>query len=337
MSQDSERTRFRKWVKEMTLSDEEKRKDFRAVFDLLDREPRIKYTEIARILDVDIRIASSRLKEAIEKEYIVGPQIRKKSFSNFRSYMNFIDCDDPLDMYQRCMEDENVIYHAVLDGFCNFQVISKIPMNIKGSILEGVLPDYFLSHPPDHPWAMAINTMRDMVTKFNPEDYIPKGYITNHWNETVEWSKEFEILYQELKYNLRRPLMHIVSKYGMWRGKVYDFLEQLPECCTIFTCYYRNSLSAYEPCVYTFETDYEDFIIDLFSELPCTCWFYKVGDKLVVHVRVMTEPSDWEDIPIKDVSELQIPFLVKDLVKKEIVKSENHATFKYHWKKEERT
>jgi hypothetical protein len=156
---------------------------------------------------------------------------------------------------------------------------------------------------------MAINTMRDMVAKFNPENYIPKGYITNHWNETVQWSQEFEILYQEFKFDLRRLLKPIMRNTGIYMGRIKSFLEQLPEYCTIFTCYYRESLSAYEGCVYTFETDYEDFIIDVFSELSCTCWFYRVGDKLVVHVRVMTEPSDWEHIPIKDVSELQIPFL----------------------------
>jgi hypothetical protein len=314
-------------------SPELRQKQFRRIYEHLCEKPRLRPHHIAKDLGLRPGSVGDRLREAIESGYIVGPQIRKKSFSNFRSYMNFIDCDDPLDMYQRCMEDENVIYHAVLDGFCNFQVISKTPMNIEGSILEGVLPDYFLSHPPDHPWGMAINIMRDMVAKFNPEDYTSKNYITNHWNETVGWSQEHEILYQEFKFDLRRLLKPIMRNTGIYMGRIKSFLEQLPEYCTVFTCYYRESLSAYEGCVYTFETDYEDFMIDVFSELPCTCWFYKVGGKLVVHVRMMIKPTKWEDIPIRDVSELQIPFLVKDLVKKEIVKSENHATFKYYWRK----
>ncbi|MBU7025052.1 MAG: winged helix-turn-helix domain-containing protein [Theionarchaea archaeon] len=318
----------------MTLTEEQKRKDFRAVFELLDRKPRIKYTEIARILDVDIRIASSRLKDAIEKEYIVGPQIRKKSFSNLKNYVNFVDCDDPAELYLRCAKDKNVVYHAILDGFCNFQVISESPMNIKGSVLKGALPDYFISRPPDLSWEMTIDTMRDMIAKFNPEDYIPKNYITNHWNETVEWSKEFEILYRELKYNLRRPLMHIVNSHNMWRGKAYDFLEQLPEYCIIFTCYYQESLSTYDECLYAFETDYEDFVIDVFSQLPTTSWFYKVEDRLIAHLQIKTKPSRKRVLQTKDVTGVQILLLIKDMMKKGIVKNEAHSTFKCYWRKE---
>jgi hypothetical protein len=325
---------MKKWVKRVTLTEEEKRKDFRAVFELLDRKPRIKYQEMAKILDLDIRIVSSRLKEAIEKEYIMGPQIRKKSFSNFKSYVNFVDSDDPVELYQRCREDENVIHNAILDGFCNFRVVSEKPMNIKGSVLEGVLPDYVLSRPPDHPWGTAINTMRDMIARFDPEDYIPRQYITNHWDETVEWSSEYEILYQELKYNLRRPLMHIVNSHNMWRGKAYDFLRQLSEYCIIFTCYYRDSLSSYDECLYTFETDYEDFIIDVLSQLPATCWFYKVDDRLIAHLQIKTRPLRKRTAEAKVVTGLQVFLLVKDMMKKGIVKSEAHGTFECYWRKE---
>jgi hypothetical protein len=321
-------------VNRLTLTEEEKRKDFRAVFELLDRKPRIKYQEIANLLDVDIRIASSRLKEAIEKQYIVGPQIRKKSFSNLRNYVSFIDCDDPAELYQKCAKDKNVVHHAIIDGFCNFQVISKNPMNIKGAIFEGALPDYFISRPPDHPWGMAIDIMHDLVREFNPEDYIPKGYITNHWNETVEWSEEHEILYQEFKYDLRKLLEPIARKYGISISRIRNFLEQLPTYCIIFTCYYRESLPTYDEYVHVLETDYEDFIIDVLSQLPATCWFYKVEDKLIAHLQIKTRPLRKKGGQIKGVTRLHIPLLVKDMMKKGIVKSEAHGTFKCFWRKE---
>jgi hypothetical protein len=52
-------------VNRLKLTDKQKRKNFKAVFKLLDRKLQIQYTEIARILDLDSRIASSRLKEAL--------------------------------------------------------------------------------------------------------------------------------------------------------------------------------------------------------------------------------------------------------------------------------
>jgi hypothetical protein len=176
--------------------------------------------------------------------------------------------------------------------------------------------------------------MRDIVREFDPEDYIPKTYITNHWNETVEWSKEHEILYQEFKYDLRKLLEPIARKYGIPIGRIRNFLEQLPTYCIIFTCYYRESLSSYDECLYTFETDYEDFVIDVFSQLPATSWFYKVEDRLIAHLQIKTRPSRKESLQTEDVTGVQILLLVKDMMKKGIVRNEAHGTFKCYWRKE---
>ncbi|MGC1123064.1 MAG: winged helix-turn-helix domain-containing protein, partial [Candidatus Methanofastidiosia archaeon] len=62
---------------------EEWRRDFRIIFNTLDRNPRIPVRSLSKILRLRPSNAGKRLKDAIEKGYIVGPQIRKKSFSNF--------------------------------------------------------------------------------------------------------------------------------------------------------------------------------------------------------------------------------------------------------------
>jgi hypothetical protein len=311
-----------------------RQKQFRKIYEYLCDKPRFRPHHVSKEMRLRPSSVASRLKEAIEKEYIAGPQIRKKSFSNLKSYVNFVDSDDPVELYQRCREDKNVIHNAILDGFCNFRVVSEKPMNIKGSVLGGVLPDYVLSRPPDHPWGTAINIMHDLVREFNPEDYIPKYYITNHWNETVEWSEEHEILYREFKYDLRKLLDPLVRKYGISISRIRNFLEQLPTYCIIFTCYYRESLPTYDEYVHVLETDYEDFIIDVFSQLPATCWFYKVEDKLIAHLQIKTRPLRKKGGQIKGVTRLHIPLLVKDMMKKGIVKSEAHGTFKCFWRKE---
>jgi hypothetical protein len=309
-------------------------KQFRKIYEYLCDKPRFRPHHVAKEMGLRPSSVRNRLMEAIEKEYIVGPQIRKKSFSNLRNYVNFVDCDDPAELYQRCAKDKNVVYHAILDGFCNFQVISKTPMNIKGSVLKGALPDYFVSRPPNHPWETSIGAMANIVSEFNPEDYIAKRYIKNHWNETVAWSKEHEILYQEFKFDLRKLLEPIARKYGIRISRIRNFLEQLPTYCIIFTGYYRESLSAYDECLYTFETDYEDFVIDVFSQLPATSWFYKVEDRLIARLQIESRPSRKESLQTKDVTGVQVLLLIKDMMKKGIVKDEAHGTFKCYWRKE---
>jgi DNA-binding MarR family transcriptional regulator len=313
----------------------ERTKDYRIIFDLLDMKPRIQFTEIAENLGVDVRTASRRLKEAVEKGYIVGPQIRKKSFSNFKTYMYLVNSVNSLELFDEYIEDDHILYHAIMEGFCNLRVVSDVKLDIEGTILGGVSSDYYISHPPDQPWKTSNENMWDMVRKFDPADYTPKGYIKTHWNETVKWSEQYEILFWEFKYNLRKALEPLVKqKYHIWSGDGIEFLEQLPRYCTVFTCYFQETIDNYDPYIYIFETDYEDFVIDLFSQLPTTCWFQRVSDTLIVHLWTIRGKMRKIDIRNKNVPERQISLLTQELLERGITKKENHAMVKFYGRKE---
>jgi DNA-binding MarR family transcriptional regulator len=313
----------------------ERTKDYRIIFDLLDMKPRIQFTEIAEELGVDVRTASRRLKEAIEEGYIVGPQIRKKSFSNFKTYMYLVNSVNSLELFDEYIENDHILYHAIMEGFCNLRVVSDVKLDIEGTILGGVSSDYYISHPPDQPWKISNEKMWDMVRRFDPADYTPKGYIETRWNEFAEWSELDEILFWEFKYNLRKALEPLVKdKYHIWSGDGYEFLGKLPKYCTVFTCYFQETIEAYDPYIYIFETDHEDFIIDLFSELPTTCWFQRVADTLIVHLWTIRGKMRKIDIRNKNVPERQVSLLTQELLERGIIKKENHAVVKFYGRKE---
>jgi predicted transcriptional regulator len=322
-------------VKEMRVPLEQRIREYRIIFDLLNEKPRIQYTEIAEELDVEIRTASSRLREAIEDGYIAGPQIRKKSFSNFKTYVYLVNSSNSLQSFREYIKDSHVLYHEIMEGFCNVRVVSDMKLDIDGTILGGVSSDYYVSYPPDQPWKASIDNMWNMVRKFNPRDYTPKGYITTHWDEIAEWSEQDEILFLEFKYDLRKPLEPLVKKkYHIWSGDGIEFLERLPKYCTISTSYFPLTMNAYDPFLYVFETDYEDFIIDLFSQLPTTCWFQRVSNTLICHVWTLREPVKKVTAHLENIPGIQIPLLVETLVNKGIVKKENRARKEYYWRKE---
>jgi hypothetical protein len=318
----------------MKVGLEQKKREYRILFDLLNTEARTSYSEIADVLGVDIRTARERFKEAIEKGYITVPQIRKKSFSNLKNHVHLIRSDDPIGLFEELAEDRRVIHHGLLDGFCDLIVTAKEKLDIKGTICEGPSSDYYISCPPNQPWEISNQSMWDMVRTFNPNNYTPKGYIKTHWDELAEWSDTDEILFWEFKFNFRKSLDPIAKKRRLWKGIVYDWLKRLPRYCTILTCYFQESLSAYVPYLFMFETDYEDFIIDLFSQLPTTCWFQRVSDKLIAHMWTLMIPVKQENTRVRDIPELQISLLIRDLRKKEILKSEAHAMFNCYWRQE---
>jgi hypothetical protein len=275
---------------------------------------------------------SSRLKEAIEKGYISGPQVRKKSFSNFKTYVYLSRSDDAVKLFIEYSKNNDVICHELLEGRFNLHLVSREKLDIEGIILEGIPSDYYISYPPDRPWGVAIDAMRKMVSDFSPEEYTPKGYIKTRWNESVKWSDSDETLFRESKYNFRTALAPLMKKYKIPLSRTNKWIQKLPECCTFATDYFPETIYSYGLSLFMFKTEYEDFIIDLFSQLPTTCWFRRVSDTLLAYVWTWTRPTHKTNV-FKDITALQIPYLIRDLLRKGALKEEKSADVICRWRK----
>jgi hypothetical protein len=322
-------------VKEVRTSDKEKRRQYRIIYQLIYDNPRILPQHISREIGTGPKTTSKRMGEAFDEGYIMKPQIRKRSYSNRGEYVYLVNCEDPLELYLQYCEDQNVAYLAAMDGVFNLCVVSKEKMVIEGDLLVGGLrSDYHVSFAPNHSWNTAIDLMWEKARNFNPEDYQPKGIMKNHWDETIKWTKEDEILYRYFKYNLRKPLTPIIKNYRIYRTEIKRWLQRLPECCTVFTRYFPETIESYDPYMFAIETDYEDFIIDLFSELPTSSIFFKVSNKLLMYADVDRRLLRSAFLKISEVSKIHIPFLLRDLKKKGIIKSKGHAIVAHHYKKE---
>lgn len=308
------------------------RRHCRLIYEIFFRNYRVSINDLNETLK--IRNASRTVKKAREEQYIVGPEARKLSYANFPEYMYFADCDDPDLLYQKYREDKNVILHASMYGFANLWVISKEKMDIEGDIIvEGLRSDYYVAFAPNQSWDDAIRIIREKIRDFDPKEYISKGYIKTHFNETIDWSEKDEILYRYFKYDLRKPFAPVMDEYKICTYTVYKWLERLPDCCTIATSYFPEKLSEYEPYLFLFETDYEDFIVDLFSELPSSSWFFKVSDKLFLYARIPKKFIKKIDLRVAP-NRLNIPLLANELLERGIIRRRTRGPIESYWVKD---
>jgi hypothetical protein len=315
----------------MWTTEEQKKRQYRSIYELFSTTPRITQKDIAVMMDLDSRTIANRINEASEFEYIIGAQARKRSYQNLREYMYLVKCENPEMLYLKYREDQNIIYQVKTVGISNLWIIAKEKIDIDGDILvEGQRSDYYISHPPDHSWETAIEIMKKKSEIFKPQYATPRNYIQTHFDKTIKWAPEDELLYRYFKYNLRKPFKPPIKEHGIWERNIYNFLERLPETCTVFTDYYPDSLSAYDPYLFMFETDYEDFIIELFSELPTTSSFFKVSDKLFAHIHI---PGELARIDDSNPPKLCIPLLALDLKEKGIVRNKDYLVPEYYRKK----
>ncbi len=314
---------------------EDRKKQFRVIYEELTKDFRVYIKSLAKALQIDGHTASKRLREALEKGYIFLPQLRRRSYANFKEYMYFVNCKRSLPLFEKYKEDKRVVYHAVMSGFANLWIVSNEELDIEGDIISGLRSDYYVAYAPRHPWKRAMREMQKMAEQFDPAQYEPEGIIKIHWNESLDWwDSEFEKLFREFKCNGRKTLTPVMKRHLISSGKFYKFLKRLPECCTVFTQYFPDSILAYDPYLFMFETDYEDFIVELFSQLPTFSLFFKVSNKLFVLANIERASIRRVGLNMSDISQAHLLHLVEDLLDQGILKSEAHAIVEYSWNKD---
>jgi len=312
----------------MRLTVEQKRKQYRTIYEAIWETPRIFVKDLVILLDCTPNAASNRLKESLEFKYIVGPEIRKKSYKNLKEYMYFINCKHPEYLYMKLREDPDIIYHAKTSGFCDLWIIAKEKIDVKGDIiLEGYRSDYQTSYASNSTWNKALKIMEEKINSFNPKFYKPLKFPRRYSNEVINWSIEDEFLYKYFKYHLRAHIKPIMKKHQISAEKVYNFLNNLQNTCTIHTSYYPDGLSSYDPYLFMFETDYEDFIIDLFSELPSSVSFFKVSNMLFLSTYIPRELARGVDLQLSN--KLYIPLLMVDLLERSVIRNKDYVIVEY--------
>lgn len=316
----------------MRISFEERMRQYRIMYELLCETPRIFATNISSILKIDRSTASNRLKTAFEDGYILKPQMRRRSYFNFLEYIYLLRCDRPNKVFSDYIEDRNVSYHAKLLGSPNLLVMSNTKIDNEYNVFEGIRSDFHVSFAPDHTWDRTVEIIRERIDLFDPKDYPSKGIFQTHWDETIEWDSEDEKLFRVFKYDLRQPFTPIRKKALISSGKFYDWLKNLETYCNVFTLFYPKSISSYDPYLWIFETDYEDFIVDLFSELPTSTVSFRVDKKTFIFTHI--ERQYVRAFDFCKPRELQIPLLIDKLEDRGIIKSEEHTVIECYWRKE---
>ncbi len=170
--------------------------------------------------------------------------------------------------------------------------------------------------------------MRKEIKTFDPRTYVNKNTIKTHFNETIEWDEQDELMYRYFKYSLRNSLSPVMKEYEIPKDKIYEFLDRLPETCTIGLGYYPEMLLTYDNYLFMFETDYEDFIIDLFSEFPTTTSFFKVSNKLFIFAHVLKKFMKNTESQ-NTVEDWYIPLIMVELSKKGIIKEKTRGIIGY--------
>ncbi|MBU7010512.1 MAG: hypothetical protein HXS46_07460 [Theionarchaea archaeon] len=327
----------------MRLSPEEKKEKYRLIYEGFWIDPWISENKLTGILGGSNYTTKNRLKEAISQGHLSNPQARKNSYQNTKERVYFVNVPNPYSLFSKLVEDTRISYHALMIGICNMWVVADEEINIKeidtkaDVIFEGYRSDYHVSYATKRSWREGISKMREKIHDFSSEKISEETeHIIQFRTEMVDWALDYEILFKYFKFNLRKPRTPVMREYKIPTETIDSFMSNLDELCTVFTMYYPKGIENYEPWLYMIDTDYPNFIIDVFSELPTTSWFFKVKNKLFVFIYPKREllgiirTSDSLD----EIENLHVPFLLHEMKNKGIINHERHGIVDGYWQKE---
>ena len=261
-------------------------KDPYEIFRLVLEDPRIPQVDLARTFHVNRKTANKWWHNAKKFRIIIPPVFRRKSFLNFREHFYFIHVDSPHSLYERLQDSNDVSYYSVQTGFSNFQIIAKKPLSLEFEVvLSGERSDYFISTPPNCTFEKSISLIEKKLKNLDDYEYEPTPLVY-HSDNFQPWDDIDEVIFQKLCNNLRSSFTEIIETTGAYSDKIMNWFRTRGEFGHDIVMYFPEGERAYPLSLFCvdIENENDSILIDIFSQLPASCVFYRIGEELMMSI-----------------------------------------------------
>ena len=254
------------------------------LFQLIVEDPRIPKKEIARRFNVNLKTAEIWWNHATGRRIIIPPIIRRKCYRNFREYFYFLSTDDPHTLFNELQKYKEILYVSVESGFSNLFAISENPLDIEGDIVtEGCRSDYYVTIPPDQSFQAAISEIRRKLQLLDSFKEFPSPLIQRNY-AYEPWDEKDEAIFQTLCNDMRISFSRVLRETKTYSDKILKWFRRRDEFGDTITMFFPRGDSSYILLRYLIETDMDSLLIDIFSELPTSTTFCRIGEKLMISV-----------------------------------------------------
>ena len=293
------------------------------MFELISENARIPKSQMARKLNVNPSTLYVWFDEAIEKRIIIPPIFRRKAFTNFREYFYFLNVEHPHLLYEELQDSNDVSYFCVQTGFANFQIISKVPLNIKEGeiVLEGTRSDYYVTNPPECTFEQSVSRIREKMENLDSSKEKPSP-LRFHEKKYEPWDEVDEKIFWTVCDNIRKSFREIIREIDTYSDKVLEWFRSRVQFGHTITMYFPNGESSYQPSLFSIKTDHDALLIDLFSCLPISNVFYRIDDRVIM----------WINVPYLLEARILVRKVLCTLKKKELVEEYTNSVVEYGYR-----
>jgi hypothetical protein len=270
------------------LSEEEKRYLKYQIYSLRYDDPWITDKKAAKLLNRSMSTVNRYAKQAEEEGIIWNPTLglahpdRKVALLRFRDKMKaFNKLQEYMNVGYLCVSQGGWDVIALYDGEVDFL---SIP-GYEKTVMKGPRETIFTPKVSYTTWDRCFAEMETLLQKDPVESAIGCDLCYPQWDEE-EW-----ILYHYFRPNVRKKFSDLRKENPISWRKYEKWKQSLRTYCTIMMEYYPEGNKAYDSVILCFKTDYEQYIVDFFSHIPTTCFFYKIKEFVLVGIFI---PQNYE-------------------------------------------
>lgn len=268
-----------------TLSEEEKKYLKYQIYSFRYDDPWIPNKKLARLVNRPTTTVDRYAKLAEKEGVIWGPSLGLIHPERRVALLLF---DDKWKGYKALQEYGNIGYVCACQGDWDIMTIqhgevdfSRVP-GYKETIIEGSRKKVFTPKVNHTTWKTSFETIETLIDEGEP----PEKSILTCDVSYPDWDEEDWKLYNYFRPNVRKKFSTLRKEHLISWRKFIEWKKSLREYCTIMIEYYPEGDTAYDNITFCFRTDYEQFIVELLSTFPTTCFVYKVREWLLANVFV---------------------------------------------------
>jgi hypothetical protein len=290
------------------LSEEEKRYLKYQIYSFRYQNPWIPNKKIAKAVNRSISTVNRYAKKAEEGGIIWNPSLGLYHPDRRVALLLF---EDKWKTFKKLQEQSRMKYLSVFQGDWDIMVIYDGNMDFsqisgyKGTVMKGFREKVFTPKVKYSTWKHSFEEMDALLNQ--KLDLEKSSLICEPCYP--DWDEEDWKMFSYFRPNLRKKFSHLRKKYPISWRKYEEWKKTLRTYCTIMMEYYPEGYESYNSLTLCFQTSYEEFIVTLFSQLPTTCFFYKMGEYLLTTVFT---PQDFE-------KQARIYEIISQLIEKKII------------------
>ena len=264
------------------LSEEEKRYLKYLIYNYRYDDPWIANKKIAQLVGRPISTVKRYAEQANSDGTLSNPQLWLNSHFKNAALLFF---EDKWSAFNELTRYTGVYYIAVFQGSWDIMIVYDNSIDFsqirgyKGTALEGVRGKVFTQKIKYTSWEKSFVEMENLLQQKKLEKFHYECEVSRE-----EWDGEDWKLFEYFKLNLRKKFSDLRKEHPISWRKYGEWKQNLTKYCTILLFYFPEGGRPFDVLTFCFKTDYEKFIVQLFSVLPVTSVFYTIGDYFFVNI-----------------------------------------------------